>query len=75
MKKNYSLKTTQEQSLLNRSLGSLKQNKQNQDKKDKASHTPFTQVYVLGNSEILGFAGKDPVIKVPKLCSYNILIR
>lgn len=29
MKKNYSLKTTQEQPLLNHSLGSLKQNKQN----------------------------------------------
>jgi hypothetical protein len=37
--------------------------------------TPYTKVYILGSSDLLGFAGKDPMIKLAKLCSYNILIK
>jgi len=33
----------------------------------------YTKVYILGNSDLLGYQGKEEVIKIPKLCSYKIL--
>lgn len=38
----------------------------------------YTRVYVLGNPDLIGVSQpntSEPVIKVPKLCSYNILIK
>lgn len=37
--------------------------------------SPYTKVYVVGSTDLLGFSGKEPTVKLPKLCSYNILIK
>lgn len=39
------------------------------------SEEPFTRVYVEGHTDLLGFAGKEPILKAPKLCSYSILVQ
>jgi hypothetical protein len=37
---------------------------------------PFTRTYVMGQADLLGIKGSETMtLKVPKMCSYNILIK
>ena len=46
-----------------------------ENQKEKGKTQDYTQVYVMGNSELLGFKSKEQFLCKPKLCSYNILIK
>ena len=42
----------------------------------KTSGDNYTEVYIMGETPLLGVMNsKQPTLKVPKLCSYSILIR
>ena len=49
--------------------------KNSAERRNQEQSHAYTQVYVMGNSDMFGFNSKDAVLAKPKLCSYNILIK